>query len=274
MAKLKEKITIKGVTVHLTDPVKLEIKWVGQEDVKNQLIAAWTVFDSSDYPMNPRLVGKPGVGKTTLAYSAAQSLNKPVYLFQATMDTRPEDLIITPVISENNKIKYMASAIVSAMINGGVVIIDEGNRMNERSWASLAPLLDKRGYVESVIAGIRIYADPEFRFVTTMNEDSSTYDLPEYILSRLQPKIFIDFPDKDDEYKILKENLPFITDDMASYIVTFLQNAHDKDLPYSVRDGINIGRFASKLIKFSNLKSVEALRLSFEKILGEDHSDE
>ena len=46
------------------------------------------------------------------------------------------------------------------MLSGGVCVLDEGNRMNEKSWASLAPLLDHRRYVESVVAGITIPAHP------------------------------------------------------------------------------------------------------------------
>jgi len=108
-------------------------------ELVTQIKAAWLVMGSGDFPLNPRLIGKPGVGKTTLAYHAARQLNQPVYLFQATIDTRPEDLIVTPVISDQGKIKYMASSIVTAMIKGGVAVIDEGNRMSEKSWASLAP---------------------------------------------------------------------------------------------------------------------------------------
>ena len=66
--------------------------------------------------------------------------------------------------------------------------------MSEKSWASLAPLLDNRRYVESIVAGIKIKAHPHFRLVATMNDDASTFELPEYIHSRLQPQIFIDFP--------------------------------------------------------------------------------
>ena len=63
-----------------------------------QLLAAWMVVTEQDVPMNPRLLGKPGVGKTTLAYAAAKRMGREVYIMQATMDTRPEDLLVTPVI--------------------------------------------------------------------------------------------------------------------------------------------------------------------------------
>jgi MoxR-like ATPase len=162
------------------------------------------------------------------------------------MDTRPEDLIVTPVISEQGKIKYVASPVVSAMIKGGVAIIDEGNRMSEKSWASLAPLLDSRRYVESIVAGIKIKAHPNFRFCTTMNDDASTFELPEYIHSRLQPQIYIDFPERDEELLILKSNLPFADDEILEYVVEFLQTAHEANERYSVRDGINIARYALK----------------------------
>jgi len=241
-----ETISIDGVILHLSRPDELSMNWVGNMELVTQVKAAWLVMGPGDFPLNPRLLGKPGVGKTTLAYYAAKQLNQPVYLFQATIDTRPEDLIITPVISDQGKIKYMASSIVTAMIKGGVAVIDEGNRMSEKSWASLAPLLDSRRYVESIVAGIKIKADPEFRFCTTMNDDASTFELPEYIHSRLQPQIHIDFPERDEELLILKSNLPFADDEILEYVVEFLQAAHEADERYSVRDGINIARYALK----------------------------
>jgi len=243
-----ETVHIEGVELHLTEPDEVPMTWVGQPDLVTQVQAAWLVIGEEDFPLNPRLIGKPGVGKTTLAYHAGRSLNKPVYLFQATMDTRPEDLIVTPVISEGGTIKYMASSIVSAMIKGGVAVIDEGNRMSEKSWASLAPLLDNRRYVESVVAGIKIKAHPEFRLCTTMNDDASTFELPEYIHSRLQPQIYIDFPERDEELLILRKNLPFADEEILEYVVEFLQAAHEADERYSVRDGINIARYALKRV--------------------------
>ena len=241
-----EKVIIDNVELHLTQPDEVPMVWVGQEELVTQVLAAWMVIGDDDLPLNPRLVGKPGVGKTTLAYHAGRIMKKPVYLFQATMDTRPEDLIVTPVISDQGKIKYMASSIVSSMIKGGVAVIDEGNRMSEKSWASLAPLMDNRRYVESIVAGIKIKAHPDFRLCTTMNDDASTFELPEYIHSRLQPQIFIDFPEAEEELEILKANLPFADEEILDYVVDFLQTSHEADERYSVRDGINIARYALK----------------------------
>ncbi|HXE94848.1 MAG TPA: MoxR family ATPase [Dongiaceae bacterium] len=263
-------VTLDGITLALAGPVELNLKWVGQEELLTQLLAAWMVIDERDLPFNPRLIGKPGVGKTTLAYAAATRLERPVYLFQATMDTRPEDLIVTPVIGPDGKIQYAASSLVSAMLTGGVLILDEGNRMSEKAWASLAPLLDDRRYVESIITGLRIPARREFRIVVTMNEDSSTFEIPEYIHSRLQPQIYIDFPEADEELVILRENLPFAESDVLKYVVEFLQRAHAADELYSVRDGINIARYALKMSAAGSGKPQELLRLAVSRILGNE----
>ena len=54
-----------------------------------------------------------------------------------------------------------------------------------------------------------------------MNDDSSTFDLPEYIHSRLQPQILIDFPEREEELAILRENLPFSPEEVLQYVTDF-----------------------------------------------------
>ncbi len=261
------RVSIQGIELALGFPDEFKFEWIGQHDALEQLLAAWLVIDKDDIPLNPRLIGKPGVGKTTLAYAAAKKIHKPVYIFQCTMDTRPEDLLITPVVDRQGGIRYVASGLVSAMIRGGVCILDEANRMSEKSWASLASLLDTRRYIESIVAGLKVRAHPEFRICVTMNYDASTFEIPEYIHSRLQPQIYLDFPEAAEEQRILRENLPFIDEYILDYVVNFLQKAHSHQENYTVRDGINIARYAAKRIKSLNANSGNLENLLREAIL-------
>lgn len=264
-----DKVIIDNIELTLSHPDHTQVQWIGQEEIMERLLACWLVVAKEDIPLCPRLIGKPGIGKTTLAMSAAQKMNRAVYIYQCTMDTRPEDLIITPVLSEQGKISYHASPVVSAMITGGICILDEGNRMSEKSWASLAPLLDHRRYVESILAGIKVPAHPNFRCCVTMNDDASTYELPDYIMSRLQPMIELCFPPREEELRILKYNIPFTDQTLLTETVNLLQNAHQQDLDCSTRDGIHILRYTMKRLSAnSSLAKEQVWKEAVQLILG------
>lgn len=269
-------VEIDGVRLKLSHPNETKGNWIGQAEILHQLLACWLVVDEADMPLAPRLVGPPGIGKTALGVAAARAREQELYIYQCTADTRPEDLLVTPVLAESGKIAYHASPLVTAMLRGGVCLLDEGNRMNEKSWASLAPLLDHRRYVESIVAGITIPAHPDFRCAVTMNEDESTYEIPDYILSRLQPTLSIGFPDKKDEMAILQYHLPFAEAEMLAMTVDFLQRSHALKLDFSTRDGINLLRFAMKRLKQQPDHPVNkdaTWREALLRCLGEDAAD-
>ena len=271
-----KQVKIQNIDLNLSVPYTGSSTWIGQQEILQQVLACWLVVDQKDLPLTPRLVGTPGIGKTALATAAANMIEKPLFIYQCTADTRPEDLLVTPVLSGNGKIAYHASPLVTAMIEGGVCILDEGNRMNEKSWASLAPLLDHRRYVESIVAGITINAHPDFRCAVTMNQDESTFEIPDYILSRLQPTLQLGFPNRDDEMAILEYHLPFCQSEMLAMTVEFLQRAHGLNLEFSPRDGINLLRFAMKRLAQNPDHPVshdQAWQEALEKCLGEEALD-
>jgi len=267
-------IDIQGVSLRLSPPAQSAVNWIAQREPFQLLQACWTKLSDTDWPMVPRLIGPPGLGKTTLALACAQSFGRPVYLMQCTSDTRPEDLVVNPVLDQEGKIRYHASPLLSAVLTGGIAILDEANRMPEKSWASLAGLLDHRRSIESIIAGISVQAHSEFRLCVTMNEDASTYEVPEYILSRIQPAIELPFPSAEEEYEILQYASPLSSEDLLGWVVGFLQKAHGMDLPFSIRDGASILRFADRLMHAEPTLGVqEAFRRAAIQVLGSDAFD-
>ena len=130
--------------------------------------------------------------------------------------------------------------------------------------------------LESIVAGITISAHPDFRCAVTMNQDESTYEVPDYILSRLQPTLQLTYPNREDEMAILQYHLPYAKPEMLAMTVEFLQHSHDLRLDFSPRDGINQLRYAMKRLAQDPDHPISkdvAWREALEKCLGEEAMD-
>ena len=261
---MPERINIDGVEITLATPATHDPHWIDYNDYVRQLQAAWLRLSNTEVSLNPRIIGKPGLGKTTLACAVGNLLGRDVYIFQCTMDTRPEDLVITPVLTEDKRIEYRASAVVTAMIRGGIVLLDEGNRMPERSWASLAPLMDDRRYVESEVAAIKITAHEHFRLFVTMNTDASVYELPGYIQSRLKPKIEIVSPPWQMQEQIVRAKCPGVAEDLLIAVLDELKRRVGEGRHDSTRDMLTLAQYAQKLREKG---MADALRRAVEQVL-------
>ena len=109
-----------------------------------------------------------------------------------------------------------------------------------------------------------------------MNEDASTYEVPDYILSRLQPSLKLEFPAREHELAILQYHLPFSPQEILNVTVEFLQRAHRLDLRFSVRDGIHLVQYALKRLALDPshpLSRDEVWREALVKVLGEEALD-
>ncbi len=106
-----------------------------------------------------------------------------------------------------------------------------------------------------------------------MNDDASTYELPEYIQSRLKPQIEVSFPTREEEIEILEFNVPFADKEILAYVADFLQKAHQVNLPFTSRDGVNILRYALKLEKLHEKPAKGLLGEAIEAVLGRDGTD-
>jgi MoxR-like ATPase len=267
---MQEHVKIEGVEVTLATPATHDPHWIDYNDYVRQLEAAWLRLSDTEVPLNPRIIGEPGLGKTTLACAVGNKLGRDVYIFQCTMDTRPEDLVITPVLTEDKRIEYRASAVVTAMIRGGIVLLDEGNRMPERSWASLAPLMDDRRYIESEVAALKIHAHEDFRLCVTMNTDASVYELPGYIQSRLKPKIEIVSPPWEIQERIVRAKCPGVDEKLLLSALKTLKTRLGQGLGDSTRDMLTFAQYAQKLKK-GGMPS--ALRLAAKQVLEKEEAD-
>jgi hypothetical protein len=126
------------------------------------------------------------------------------------------------------------------------------------------------------VAGITIPAHADFRCCVTMNQDESTYEIPDYILSRLQPTLPLGFPNRQDELAILKYHLPFAESEMLAMTVDFLQHAHELKLDFSPRDGLNLLRYAMKRLAQNPqhpLSKDQVWHEALQRCLGEDALD-
>jgi len=263
-----ESIIIDGITIHLTTPDPSPNHWIGREKSRLKLKAALMCLEG-ETPLSPSLIGEPGLGKTTLACNMSYEFDLPVYIQQCTMDIRPEDLLIIPVLSEKKEITYRASSLLTAMIKGGICVLDEANRMSEKAWASLVPLLDYRRYVESIVAGIKITAHQNFRLICTMNEDPSTYIIPEYIQSRISPKVPVGLPSDEEIHQILETHAGIEHDSaVIETIAKFIKKSFEKqEAMFSskkVAMDINLRSGIRALKYLSHLKNISQVNLSDE----------
>lgn len=181
---------------------------------------------------NILLEGPVGVGKTRLAIEAAQSLGKTV--FRIDGDGRYSEQKISGWFDPPQVIKhgysdksFVAGPLVEAMKEGGILFINEMNRLPEGVQNVLLPAIDEKKIQLPRLGEIK--ADKGFMVIATQNpkEFVATSHLSEAILDRFE-LIVLDYQSADEETAIVSQSCKDEKISLASVWITRLTRDHEK----------------------------------------------
>jgi len=169
---------------------------VGQESTIESLIIA-LLADG-----NILLEGVPGLGKTLLVKTFAKCISLDYKRIQFTPDLMPSDVIGTDIIREDSETGKRHFEFVKGPLFSNIVLGDEINRTPPKTQAALLEAMQEKSIS---YAGKIYHLDRPYIILATQNpiEQSGTYDLPEAQKDRFLLKVNMDYPNAENELKIL-----------------------------------------------------------------------
>ncbi|QDU51890.1 AAA family ATPase [Gimesia panareensis] len=168
---------------------------IGQDAVIEQILAA--IFTGG----HCLLVGVPGLAKTLLVSTIARILDCDFKRIQFTPDLMPSDITGTNVLEEEDSGRR-SFRFVHGPVFTNILLADEINRTPPKTQAALLQSMQER----EVTVGQTTYDLPEpFFVIATQNpiEQEGTYPLPEAQLDRFMFNIKVEYPNLEEEEKIL-----------------------------------------------------------------------
>lgn len=141
----------------------------------------------------------PGLGKTTLAYCLARSIDCSFSRIQFTSDMLPSDIIGVSIYDEKTRDFEFKRGPIFA----NVVLADEINRTTPKTQSSL---LEVMGRGKLSVDGQTYTVPPPFMVIATQNpvDYEGTFPLPESQMDRFLMRMEIGYPDFENELEILK----------------------------------------------------------------------
>ncbi|MBM4390555.1 MAG: MoxR family ATPase [Deltaproteobacteria bacterium] len=170
---------------------------VGQRDVVERMLIA--LFAGG----HCLFIGVPGLAKTLLVQSTAQTLGLDSGRIQFTPDLMPADVTGSEVLDEDRSTGHRALRFVPGPIFTNLLLADEINRTPPRTQAALLQAMQER----QVTVGRQTYRlDRPFQVFATQNpiEQEGTYPLPEAQLDRFMFSIEVDYPSEAEEIEIVE----------------------------------------------------------------------
>jgi MoxR-like ATPase len=166
---------------------------VGQRDVIEHVVVA--IFSRG----HSLLVGVPGLAKTLLVNTIAQSLGLSFNRIQFTPDLMPSDIVGSEILDENRQFRFIKGPLFA-----NIILADEINRTPPKTQSALLEAMQEK----AVTTAGHNYKLPEPFFVlATQNpiEQEGTYPLPEAQLDRFMFNIWVDYPSFEEELNVVKQ---------------------------------------------------------------------
>jgi len=166
---------------------------VGQHEVIDQILLSIYTGGHS------LLIGVPGLAKTLMVNTIAQTLGLDFKRIQFTPDLMPSDILGSEVLDQNRSFKFIKGPIFA-----NIILADEINRTPPKTQAALLEAMQERSVT---IAGERHQLSKPYFVLATQNpiEQEGTYPLPEAQLDRFMFAIELKYPSLDEEIEIVKE---------------------------------------------------------------------
>src|SRR5262249_6344762 len=147
--------------------------------------------------------GVPGLAKTLMIRTLADSLSLSFSRIQFTPDLMPSDITGTEVLQEDKATGQRMFKFLHGPLFANVVLADEINRTPPKTQAALLEAMQER---QVTVGGTRHRLPDPFFVLATQNpiEQEGTYPLPEAQQDRFMFNILVDYPEEDEEYRIVE----------------------------------------------------------------------
>ncbi len=181
---------------------------VGQHEVIDQILLSIYTGGHS------LLIGVPGLAKTLMVNTIAQTLGLDFKRIQFTPDLMPSDILGSEVLDQTRNFKFIKGPIFS-----NIILADEINRTPPKTQAALLEAMQERAVT---IAGKQHKLSLPYFVLATQNpiEQEGTYPLPEAQLDRFMFAIELKYPSIEEEIQVVKS-----TTDASEPTVNTLFNA-------------------------------------------------
>ncbi|MEE9361302.1 MAG: AAA family ATPase [Cellulophaga sp.] len=165
---------------------------IGQEAVIEQILLSIYVGGHS------LLIGVPGLAKTLMVNTIAQTLDLNFKRIQFTPDLMPSDILGSEILNQDRNFKFIKGPIFA-----NIILADEINRTPPKTQAALLEAMQERSVT---IAGVQRELQLPFFVLATQNpiEQEGTYPLPEAQLDRFMFAIELKYPSISEEIEVVK----------------------------------------------------------------------